>query len=493
MRRSIRPPSPRSCPRCAQTSWPRAACARTANRRPARSRPTAAPPTPSWHPAPWPPGRTTRPTSSARPSSPAGTSTSSSTPRPSSTAWTAICAACPPGSDDGTTRPPQARPCVPPVTTPSRRPDTPGATGKPFLYIVVCAARVAAGVEELIAAAQERGRDAGVIATPVAMGGFFDAGAVRALTGRTVRSAWRTPTDPRPFQAADTVVVAPATSDTGNKWAAGIADTLAISTLCEAAGLGVPIAVLPLRGRRAGHPPRPPGQPGTAARDGDALRRPIHRRAGFRRAPPGVPLDERPGPAGTRLAYRQVGARGGGLGRRPAGSVDEDARGSRGVLRGGGGGRERGGAGGGRGPGGGRPGYAGHRAGQLRQGGAGEGRDTSGQPDGEGVVVDGRHRRRGRQPGQFGGGRRGLAPGRPVEQRAHGALVVAGSVDLPRVRPRFAVVQEVDGGQGGRRGLAVGSGHAARRFAGLDDAGPGDPAGGRQENGGESGQQRRCA
>ncbi|MET8615241.1 hypothetical protein [Streptomyces misionensis] len=31
-----------------------------------------------------------------------------------------------------------------------------GATGKPFLYVVVRAARVAAGVEELIAAAQER-------------------------------------------------------------------------------------------------------------------------------------------------------------------------------------------------------------------------------------------------------------------------------------------------------------------------------------------------
>ncbi|MFH8336773.1 flavoprotein [Streptomyces sp. AM6-12] len=120
-----------------------------------------------------------------------------------------------------------------------------GAAGKPFLYVVVCAAGIAAGVEELIAAARERGWEVGVIATPVAMGGFFDAGAVRALTGRTVRSAWRTPADPRPFPAADAVVVAPATFNTVNKWAAGIADTLAVSTLCEAAGLGVPIAVLP--------------------------------------------------------------------------------------------------------------------------------------------------------------------------------------------------------------------------------------------------------
>lgn len=116
---------------------------------------------------------------------------------------------------------------------------------KPFLYVVVCAAGVAAGVSKLITAAQERGWEAGVIATPVAMGGFFDSAAVETQTGRPVRSAWRTPADPRPFPPPDAVVVAPATFNTLNKWAAGIADTLAVGTLCEAAGLGVPIAVLP--------------------------------------------------------------------------------------------------------------------------------------------------------------------------------------------------------------------------------------------------------
>jgi hypothetical protein len=117
--------------------------------------------------------------------------------------------------------------------------------GKPFLYVVVCAAGIAAGVPELITAAQGRGWEVGVIATPVAMGGFFDAGAVEARTGRPVRSAWRSPADPRPFPPPDAVVVAPATFNTLNKWAAGLADTLAVGTLCEAAGLGVPIAVLP--------------------------------------------------------------------------------------------------------------------------------------------------------------------------------------------------------------------------------------------------------
>lgn len=65
--------------------------------------------------------------------------------------------------------------------------------GKPFLYLVVCAAGIAVDVSKLITAAQERNWEVGVIATPVAMGGFFDTAAVQAQTGRPIRSAWRTP------------------------------------------------------------------------------------------------------------------------------------------------------------------------------------------------------------------------------------------------------------------------------------------------------------
>lgn len=119
------------------------------------------------------------------------------------------------------------------------------ATAKPFLYLVVCAAGVAAGVGKLVTAAQERGWEVGVIATPVAMNGFFDTAEAEARTGRPVRSAWRSPADPRPFPPPDAVAVAPATFNTVNKWAAGLADTLAVGTLCEALGLGAPIAVLP--------------------------------------------------------------------------------------------------------------------------------------------------------------------------------------------------------------------------------------------------------
>ncbi|RRR71700.1 flavoprotein [Streptomyces sp. RP5T] len=124
-----------------------------------------------------------------------------------------------------------------------------------FLYVVVCAAGIAAGVGRLITAAQERQWHVGVIATPTAMDGFFDAAAVEARTGRPIRSAWRRPGDPRPFPDPDAVVVAPATFNTINKWAAGIADTLAVGTLCEVVGRGVPVGVLPcVSDDLAGHP-----------------------------------------------------------------------------------------------------------------------------------------------------------------------------------------------------------------------------------------------
>ncbi|GGX87971.1 flavoprotein [Streptomyces minutiscleroticus] len=124
----------------------------------------------------------------------------------------------------------------------------------PFLYLVVCAAGVAEDVGAAAGLAQERGWRVGVFATPLATR-FFDVAAMEERTGRPVRSAWRAPGDPRPFPDPDAVLVAPATFNTVNKWAAGIADTLALGTLCEAHGRGVPIAVLPcVNPELAAHP-----------------------------------------------------------------------------------------------------------------------------------------------------------------------------------------------------------------------------------------------
>ncbi|RST09475.1 flavoprotein [Streptomyces sp. WAC05374] len=133
-------------------------------------------------------------------------------------------------------------------------PEQPPKPTKPFLYVVVCAAGVAGDVGTLITAAQRRGWDVGVVATPHALG-FIDAPAVEAMTGYPIRSAWRRPGDPRPLPDPDAIAVAPATFNTVNKWAAGISDTLALGILCEAYGAGVPTAVLPcLSTAQAAHP-----------------------------------------------------------------------------------------------------------------------------------------------------------------------------------------------------------------------------------------------
>jgi phosphopantothenoylcysteine synthetase/decarboxylase len=117
-------------------------------------------------------------------------------------------------------------------------------TGKPFLYIVVCAAGVADDVDQLIRYAQQEGWGTGVVATPNALP-LIDQQALEELTGYPIRSAWRTPAQPRPLPPADVIVVAPATLSTITKWAAGHADTLALGILTEAYGLGIPTAVLP--------------------------------------------------------------------------------------------------------------------------------------------------------------------------------------------------------------------------------------------------------
>ncbi|WP_268270310.1 flavoprotein [Streptomyces sp. MNU76] len=125
---------------------------------------------------------------------------------------------------------------------------------KPFLYVVVCAAGVAGDVGTLITAAQGAEWDVGVVATPQGLG-FLDAETVEAQTGYPIRSAWRSPGDPRPLPPADAIAVAPATFNTINKWAAGISDTLALAILCEAYGLGIRTAVLPyLNSAQAAHP-----------------------------------------------------------------------------------------------------------------------------------------------------------------------------------------------------------------------------------------------
>lgn len=112
------------------------------------------------------------------------------------------------------------------------------------LYVIPCGAGPAPFVGRLVEQAQARGWDVWLAPTPAAMG-FLDVFALAELTGHPVRERYRLPGEPGKLPSADAVIVAPATYNTINKWAAGIADTHALGLLAELTPSGIPIAVLP--------------------------------------------------------------------------------------------------------------------------------------------------------------------------------------------------------------------------------------------------------
>jgi len=114
------------------------------------------------------------------------------------------------------------------------------------LYVVVCGAGPATRVSRLIEQAQARHwTPVHVIATAAAIGYFLDVPALEELTGNPVRSTYQRPGESDGLPPAQAAVVAPATYNTINKWAAGISDTYPLSILAELTGMGTPIAVLP--------------------------------------------------------------------------------------------------------------------------------------------------------------------------------------------------------------------------------------------------------
>ncbi|MEU8102943.1 flavoprotein [Nonomuraea muscovyensis] len=111
------------------------------------------------------------------------------------------------------------------------------------LYIIVCAAGPAPDVGRLVTLAQDAGWTVQIIATPSALD-FIDVAGLEKQTGRPVRTRYRKPDEPK-SPRADAIIVAPATYNTINKFAHGIADTYALGLLSEAPGLGIPVVILP--------------------------------------------------------------------------------------------------------------------------------------------------------------------------------------------------------------------------------------------------------
>jgi phosphopantothenoylcysteine synthetase/decarboxylase len=112
------------------------------------------------------------------------------------------------------------------------------------LYVIACGGRPAGDLPPFVEEAQAAGWEVCVIATPSALK-FMDLDHLAQLTGHVVRYDYKQPEEPDVLPPPDAMVVAPATFNTINKWAAGISDTLALGLLNEAIGLAVPVVAVP--------------------------------------------------------------------------------------------------------------------------------------------------------------------------------------------------------------------------------------------------------
>lgn len=105
-----------------------------------------------------------------------------------------------------------------------------------MLNLLVCGAPPAcdAGrLVELVGLAQAEGWDVCVVASPSGRS-FTDPAAFEATTGHPIHSQHKQPEEPDVLPPPDAIVVAPATPNTINRWAAGISGTLALGLLTEA-------------------------------------------------------------------------------------------------------------------------------------------------------------------------------------------------------------------------------------------------------------------
>ena len=99
-------------------------------------------------------------------------------------------------------------------------------------------------IGELVTLLMDEGWSVCVIPTPQAAG-WIDAAALAEQTGYPVRHDYRQPGDSKSLPPADAIVIAPATFNTINKWAAGISDNYALGVLNETLGLHIPIIATP--------------------------------------------------------------------------------------------------------------------------------------------------------------------------------------------------------------------------------------------------------
>ncbi len=125
---------------------------------------------------------------------------------------------------------------------------------KPVLLLVVCGAPPAAKVIELAGHLSDDGWDVYPVLTEAAMA-WVDLAPLEMATGHSAKYEPRGPYEPKSLPRADAIVVAPATFNTINQWAAGINNTAALGILNEAVGSGTLVVASPYaKATLAAHP-----------------------------------------------------------------------------------------------------------------------------------------------------------------------------------------------------------------------------------------------
>lgn len=114
------------------------------------------------------------------------------------------------------------------------------------LYLIACAAGPTRYVDAGVRAAQADGWDVCLILTPSAARWWGPRmQELEELTGHSVRSQYKLPHESDALPKAAAMLVAPITTTSTCKWAAGITDTVALGIPAEAVHLGVPVVVAP--------------------------------------------------------------------------------------------------------------------------------------------------------------------------------------------------------------------------------------------------------
>lgn len=114
------------------------------------------------------------------------------------------------------------------------------------LLLIGTAAGPTQHIDDGVRRAQAAGWDVSLVLSPSAAAWW--AGrlpTLEALTGRPVKTAYRMPGEHDGLPQADAMLVAPLTTTSACKWAAGITDTAALGIPAEAVHLGVPVAAAP--------------------------------------------------------------------------------------------------------------------------------------------------------------------------------------------------------------------------------------------------------